>query len=35
MSPALHAFFDVKELATAPVTGSWNPGSGYWWWWRA
>ncbi|MCX7851872.1 MAG: DUF2298 domain-containing protein [Caldilineales bacterium] len=35
MSPALHAFFDVKELANAPVTGSWNPGSGYWWWWRA
>jgi len=35
MSPAMHAFFDIKELATAPVTGSWNLGSGHWWWWRA
>jgi len=35
MSPTMHAFFDVKELATAPVTGSWNLASGYWWWWRA
>ncbi len=35
MSPAMHAFFDIKELSTAPVTGSWNLGSGFWWWWRA
>ena len=35
MTPGLHGFFDVKELSAAPVTGSWNPGSGYWWWWRA
>jgi YYY domain-containing protein len=35
LSPGLHAFFDVKELASAPVTGSWNPGSSHWWWWRA
>lgn len=35
LSPSLLGFFDVKELANAPVTGAWNPGSGYWWWWRA
>lgn len=35
MSPAMHDFFDIKELATAPVTNSWNLGSGHWWWWRA
>ena len=34
LSPVLLRFFDVKELADAPVTGSWNPGS-FWWWWRA
>ncbi len=35
MTPRLHALFDIKDLANAPVTGSWNPGAGFWWWWRA
>ena len=35
MTSRLHAFFDIKDLANAPVTGSWNPGVGFWWWWRA
>ncbi len=35
MSPRLHALFDVKELVNAPITNTWNPGSGFWWWWRA
>ncbi len=35
LSPRLQALFDIKDLAGAPVTGSWNPGVGFWWWWRA
>ncbi|HID33093.1 MAG TPA: hypothetical protein EYP25_00715 [Anaerolineae bacterium] len=35
LSPALLNFFDVKDLAAAPVTGSFNPNAGGWWWWRA
>ena len=35
LSPALLRFFDIKDLATAPVTGSFNPNAGGWWWWRA
>lgn len=35
LSSRLLGFFDVKELANAPVIGAWNPGSGHWWWWRA
>jgi len=35
LSPALLNFFDVKDLATAPVTGGFNPNAGGWWWWRA
>lgn len=35
LSLRLQSFFDVKELASAPVIGAWNPGSGHWWWWRA
>jgi YYY domain-containing protein len=27
--------FDIKDLASAPVTGSFNPNAGGWWWWRA
>ena len=35
LSPSLLAFFDIKDLATAPVTGRFNPNAGGWWWWRA
>ncbi|HHB91206.1 MAG TPA: hypothetical protein ENK60_07840 [Anaerolineae bacterium] len=35
LSPALLRFFDIKDLASAPVTGSFNPNAGGWWWWRA
>lgn len=35
MTPRLQALFDIKDLANAPVTGSWNPSAGFWWWWRA
>ena len=29
------AWFDIPDLASAPVTNSWNPGdSSGWWWWR-
>ena len=35
LSPAALNFFDIKELAKAPVTGSFNPNAGGWWWWRA
>ncbi len=35
LSPQLLQFFDVKDLASAPVTGRFNPDVGGWWWWRA
>ncbi|RUA18099.1 MAG: hypothetical protein DSY55_00900 [Clostridia bacterium] len=35
LSQAALNFFDIKDLATAPVTGSFNPNTGGWWWWRA
>ena len=35
LSQAALAFFDIKDLAAAPVTGSFNPNAGGWWWWRA
>jgi len=35
LSAALLNFFDIKDLAAAPVTGRFNPDSGGWWWWRA
>ncbi len=29
------AWFDIPDLASAPVTNSWDPGiSSGWWWWR-
>jgi len=33
-SSAFWEWLDVKNLATAPVTGSWIPADN-WWWWRA
>ena len=35
LSPALLNFFDIKDLASASITGSFNPNAGGWWWWRA
>ncbi len=35
LSPQLLHFFDIKDLASAPVTGRFNPDVGGWWWWRA
>ncbi|RME44426.1 MAG: hypothetical protein D6791_13190, partial [Chloroflexi bacterium] len=34
LTPGLRAFFDIKNLDQAPVTGSWMPQQ-FWWWWRA
>jgi YYY domain-containing protein len=33
-SPSFWQWIDVKNLASAAVTGSWIPGDS-WWWWRA
>jgi YYY domain-containing protein len=33
-SPAFWQWIDVKNLASAPVTGAWIP-TDSWWWWRA
>ncbi len=35
LSQAALNFFDIKDLASAPVTGRFNPNAGGWWWWRA
>lgn len=34
LKSGLQQFFDIKDLANAPVTGSWQPQQ-FWWWWRA
>ncbi len=33
-SGAFWEWIDIKELASAPVSGGWFP-TGHWWWWRA
>ncbi len=35
LSPKLVAFFDIKGLASAPITGRWLPDESQWWWFRA